>query len=387
MAVEKKAPTTKQLAARQRFADMRKKNSVERQPERPDASRPFESVGFDTFTGKQIDASDAVYTPAYTTTQKQHTMYSEATVAEITPFRPKKGELVIDETKTYEFELCTRREEGRPKDKDSGLPLGLGFQPSFSIPNQGVALNKAANKWESWRYIEGQPSCFVSEQPQLENYEPKDISRMLGQPENDLEFRDGRMLVRGDISGKLRLQALFLSDFFIENPNPKEKKPAMWMFKLNNPDAVVESQNDIEDLAFLTMSQARNCTITEMLAVSLLLGINIDDTSPAGMNRIKNAFLNKAKYDPNNPKGLQFFMEVINNPATKMKYIFAQGLFRGLISTIQAPGKLTWAKLATPILDLRGTTPTADELTARAIDKDKIVLALMAELEQQLNNA
>lgn len=354
MAVTKKAPTEKQLIARANFANMRRQ-------------------GNPVTLHHQIE------------TQTTHHM-SEATVSQITPFRPKKGELVIDEAKTYEFELCTKREASRAKDKDTGLPLGLGFQPSFSVPNRGMAWNKKTEKYENWRYIEGQSSCFVSEQPELEDYDPKDVDRMLGQPENDLEFRDGRMLVRGDISGKLRMQAMFLSDYFIENTKPKIKPPAMWLFKLNNPDAVVAEQNDIDDLAFRTMSQARNCTVTEMLAVSSLLGINIDDMSDAGLNRIKNAFLNKAKYDPNNPKGLQFFTEIINSPATKMKYILSQSLLRGIISTTQLPGKLTWANLKTPILDLKGAIQTVDELTGRAIDKEKGVLALLAELEIQINN-
>lgn len=316
---------------------------------------------------------------------------SEETVAEIKPYRPKKGAPAIDEGKMYEFELCTRRESSRAIDKETDLPLGSGFQPSYSIPNRGTGWNTKTKKWETWRYIEGQPSCFVSEQPELtenEGYEKADIDKILGQPENDLEFRDGRMHVRGDHSGKLRMQALLLSDYFVDNEKPRVAVPAMYKFKLNNPDAVIEEQNDIEDLAFRTMTQARNCTITEMLAISLLLGINIEDTSPAGMNKIKNQFLHKAKYNPANPRSkdaLQQFMEIINNPTTKIKYIFAQGLTRGLLSTLQLPGKLTWAKLEAPILELDGKIPTVDELTVRAIDKEKVVVELLTELETQLS--
>ena len=69
-----------------------------------------------------------------------------------------------------------------------------------------------------------------------------------------------------------------------------------------------------------------------------------------------------------------------------MKYILSQSLLRGIISTTQLPGKLTWANLKTPILDLKGAIQTVDELTGRAIDKEKGVLALLAELEIQINN-
>lgn len=312
----------------------------------------------------------------------------EATVAEIKPYRPKKGVPVIDEDKMYEFELVTRNEAIRPVDKETGLPLGSGYPPSSSIPNFGTAYNAKTKKYENWRYIEGQPSPFVSEQTEITDYEKKEIDTMLAEGQNDLEFRDGKMLVRGDSSGKLRLEVMFLSDYFVGNEKPRHKVQQSRMFRLNNPDAVIEEQNDIEDLAFRTMTQARNCTITEMLAISALLGINIDDTSSAGMNRIKNAFLTKAKYNPAYPKGkqaLEQFVEIINNPTTKMKYLINQGLLRGLLSTTMQPGKLVWAKLDAPILELTGKLPTADELTARAIDKEEIVVNLLVELETQIN--
>lgn len=309
----------------------------------------------------------------------------EQTVAEIKPYRPKKGQLVLTEEKVYEFELVYRNEAARPVDKKTGLPLGSGFPPSKSVPNRGNGFNKKTNKWENWRYIEGQPSIWVSEQPELADWDKIDVDKLMGEGQNDLEFRDGRMLIRGDAAGQLKIQALMVSEYFVDCEKPRKATQPAFKFKLNNPDAIIEEQNDYEDLAFRTMQQARNCTITEMLAVSSLLGINIDDTSPAGMNRIKNQFLSKAKYDPKNPQGLQFFMDVINNPATKMKYTISQGLLTGLISTTQQPGKLTWTKLNTPILDLTGKLATTDELVARAIDAEKAVVDLLTELEKQLS--
>jgi hypothetical protein len=161
----------------------------------------------------------------------------------------------------------------------------------------------------------------------------------------------------------------------------------MWQFKLNNPEVAVADQNDLWDLAYRTETQARNCTITEMLAVSLLLNINIEDQSPAGLARIKNQFLARAKYQDTNPKGkerLEQFMEIINNPTTKLKYIFAQGLSHGILSTQLHPGKLSWAKLDTPILALDGVISTVDELAARWVDKEDVVVELLAEVEKQL---
>jgi hypothetical protein len=330
--------------------------------------------------------------------QSSTTKYMEATVAEIEAYRPKKGQLEINEDKLYEFELNIPeeiRKSNMPVDKATGLPIGTGYRASTSFPNWGIAWNQKAKMgkgdWEKWRYIQGQPSCWVSEQPELADYEKKDIDTLLGDATggSDLEFKDGKLLVRGDANGQLTIQALMLSDYNIDNPKPRKKRPAIECFKLNNPDVLVEQGNDINDLAYATETQARNCTITEMLAVASLIGINIDDTTPAGLNRIKYAFLGKAKYDPRNPKGkeaLEQFMSIINNPTTKMKYLINQALLRGILSTTQLPGKLTWASMEAPILELGGKQSTADELSARAIDKEKPVLELLAELETQIKN-
>jgi hypothetical protein len=312
----------------------------------------------------------------------------ENTVADLKPFRAGKRKIAVDEEKIYEFELVTRYEASRPRDKKTDTPLGSGWPPSFSYPNHGTAYNEAKKKFENWRFIEGQPSIFVSEQPELENYEKEEIHEMLGQAENQLEFKDGRLMVRGDNSGQLRLQALFAQDYFEQNEHPRRKNmPKAHMFRLNNPDAILEKSLTQKDLAFSTMQQARNCTITEMLAVSLIMGIDITDTSNAGLNRIKNAFLQKAEYDPRNPKGLEFFMQVINSPDTKAKFIFSQGLSKGIISADQIPGKLTWAKPQTAILDLTGVKAPADELTALVIDRDVKAIEVMKEIEVQLENS
>lgn len=306
------------------------------------------------------------------------------TVADIKPFRAKKSQIAVDEGKIYEFELVTRYESSRPRDKKTDTPLGSGWPPSFVYPNHGTAYNANTKKFENWRFIQGQPSIFVNEQVELQNYEKEEIHEMLGQSENQIDFKDGRLLVRGDQSGQLLLQALFAQDYFESNEKPRKKQPKQFMFRLNNPDTVLEKSLTEKDLAFRTMQQARGCTVTEMLAVSLVMGIDVSDTSISGLNRIKNAFLSRAEYDPKNPEGLQFFMQVINNPGTKTKYIFAQGFAKGLISSEQIPGKLTWAKPGTAIMDLKGDIMPADELTSLVITRDALAIEIMKELENQL---
>lgn len=309
----------------------------------------------------------------------------EALVADIKPYKTKKGTPKIEDDKVYEFELCTRYESSRPVDKKSGAPLGMGYPPVFSFPNRGIAWNEKAKKFENWRFIQGQPSIFISEQTELAEYEKREIDEMLAQEENTIDFLDGKLLIN-TAGGRLKLEALFAQDYFEGNEKKRKNPPAVWMFRMNNPDLVIEQMNNNDDLQYEAMKQAREKTdVTGMLAASFLLGINIDDRTPAGLARIKNAFLNKAKFDPKNPKGLETFLEILDNPATKMKFMFSQAFATGLISKDQQPGKLTWQKLNTEITDLKGGRDVVEELTNRAVEKEPVIVELLAQIESQIN--
>lgn len=312
-------------------------------------------------------------------------MDGTTTVAELKTKLPtkKSGKIEIDDTKIYEYELCTRYEATRVKDKKTDTPLGSGWPPHFSYPNHGTAINPKTKKPENWRYIEGQSSLWVSEQPELADLDKKEINTLLGEDSNQLNFKDGRMLVRGDAAGVLRREALEISDYFEGNPNPYQKKPSIHMFRLNNPDAAVSNSILQMEKEFKTMEQAMNCSVEEMLAVSSLYNIDITDVSETGLNRIKKQFLDKAKYDPKNPKGMDFFIEAINNPETKVKYVFTQGLLKGIISVDQQPGQLTWAAPNTAIMEI-GRKPV-EQLTQAVMAKDKKVVEIMLEISKQLN--
>lgn len=303
------------------------------------------------------------------------------TIAEIKPPRVKKNAPVIEEEKAYEFELVTSYESRRPKDKED-RPLGSGYPPSFTFPNSGIAYDELTKKTRNWRYIEGQPSIWVDEQPSLDQYEKRDIHQLLGQEENQLEFRDGKMMIVG--IQKLRLQALMNMDYFDGKTTRYRQVNKQYYFRLNNPDAAIQTAIDAIQINYDAMQVAMNCTVEEMLAASFTMGINIDDQSDAGLNRIKKEFLLKAQYDHKNPKGIEWFHTIMNNPATRITYVFSQGLIKGIISANQQPGKLTWAKPNTAILDLSGKINTADELTARAIDREELVLEVMGQIEKQL---
>lgn len=308
------------------------------------------------------------------------------TVAELKPgtIKKKSGNIEIDENKVYEYELCVRHESTRPLDKKSGEPLGKGYPPHFSFPNHGTAINPKTKKPENWRYIEGQSSIWVSDQTEFVDLDRKEINTLLGEDVNQLNFKNGVLTVRGDAAGILRRTALEVSDYFEGKETPYQQKSPLYKFRLNNPDAIVTDGILQKEKVHKTMSQALDCSVAEMLAVSSLLGIDINDTSDNGLNRIKNAFLDKATYDPRNPKALDFFISVINDPTTKVKYVFSQGFEKGIISVNQQPGKLTWAAPNTPIMDLAVRKPV-EELTGMVIAKDKKVIEIMLEVSKQLN--
>lgn len=310
------------------------------------------------------------------------------TVAEIKAPRPAKKQAFNDEQKVYEFEMTRDWSRYKPVDKKTEKPLGSPYPPVYGLPNEGIAwdadfdngVGKTKGKVRNWRYIEGQPSIWVDEQPQLENYEKQEIYTMLGQSENQLELRNGKLIVRG--MQKTRLHAMMVQDEF--EGNEKQYKPQPYSFRLVNPDVQVQIDLTSIQLTYDAMNMAMNCSVEEMLAVCFIMGINIDDITEAGINRIKKEFLLKAQYDPKNPKGIEFFMSVMNNPATRIKYVFSQGLSQGVISINQQPGKLTWAKPNTPALDLVGKIGLIDELTAMVIDKNDKAIKVLEEVEKQL---
>lgn len=288
--------------------------------------------------------------------------------------------VIKDEHKTYEFELCTSYASVRPVDRKTDKPIGSPYPPYFSFPNHGIAISDG--KARNWRYIEGQPSIWVDEQPQLENYEKNDIHQLLGQDENQLAFINGKMIVVG--VQKLRLDALYALDYFEGNQTPYKQINKQYMFRLNNPDAAVSTTLDAIELEYQAMQLAHEATIEQMLAAAFTMGIDINDQSEKGLRKIKMEFLTKAKYDHKNPKGIKFFMDIMSTPATRIKYIFSQGLTEGLISGTQQQGKLTWAKPNTVIFPIEGRLSLTDELTAMVLERNEKAIKIMNTIDEQL---
>jgi len=286
--------------------------------------------------------------------------------------------------KTYEFELIQTVDQGKPVDRDNGKPLDAPYPRIFTRPNSGIAIDEATGVARAWRYIVGQPSIWVEDQVSLEKVDKKVIDAMLGAEENQIEFIRGKCLVRG--IEKLKYHALCIHDAY--EAKKRQYKPVPRIYRLTNPDKEVQRALGIEDLEFKALKLAHECTEEEMLQSAYTMGINVDDITPSGINIIKSQFRSKAKYDPKNPKALeslQFFITVMENPMTKIKYIFHQGLKQGIISVSQQEGKLTWAAPNTAIMDMDAKKNVVDILTGMVLERNELAMTVYETIRNEVS--
>jgi hypothetical protein len=307
-----------------------------------------------------------------------------------TPIKRAKAPHVTEEDKVYSFQLVHEFPKSwKPVDKKTGQSLNSPYPPVFSIPNEGIAFDEdyidedgnKAPRTREWRYIEGQPSIWSDEQVGLAGMDDKKIYDLLGQEHNQIEFKDGKLNVRG--IEKLKLQALMVQDAF--EGKKQQYRPKIRTYRLNNPDAIIADQMSQMDKEFYAQKLAYELSTEKMLEACFVMGINIDDQTDSGLKRIKLAFLQKARYDAGNPKGLDWFTGIVSSPVTHITYVFSQAFEQGILSATQQPGKLTWAKANTPVMDITTATNIVDQLVGRYIDGEEKVLKLLTEVERQLS--
>jgi len=295
---------------------------------------------------------------------------------------------ILEEDKVYEFELIQSYTAGKPVDKKTGKALGHPYPPRSGWPNEGIAFDedykdengKSKPQARQWRYIEGQPSIWVDEQDGLMGMDKDQINELLGQEENQIWFIDGKLRVRG--IEKLKLQALMVQDYF--EGKKRQYRVKNRTYRLNNPDAIIADQMSHIEAEYYAKKQAMECTIEQMVECAYVMGIDISDQTDEGIRRIRLQFLQKATFDAKNPKQLEWFTSIVNNPATHVTYVFGQGIAQGIISGNQQLGKLTWAKANQPIMDINSNTNIPDQLVAMYLDDDPKVFKLLDEVEKQL---
>ena len=296
---------------------------------------------------------------------------------EVTQRQPK----VSEEDKVYVYQLVQEYpNEWKPVDKKNGKPLYPPYPKHFTLPNEGMAFDEETKRARNWRFIEGQPSIWVDEQPELANVDKDEIHTMLGQEENQFHFEFGTLHVRG--VEKMKRQALEIQDCF--EGKKKQYRPKLRTFRLVNPEVAVDNAMSHLDKQFNAEKMARELTDEQMIECAYIMGINTDDLSDAGIKKIRLEFLTRSKYDPKNPKALDWFTGIIGSPVTHITYVFRKAIEDGELSVTQIPGKLTWSQAGLAIMDIPGESTAVDYLSSLYIEGDEKVIRLVEELEGKM---
>jgi len=280
----------------------------------------------------------------------------------------------MPEVKTYEYELLETHAPYQPSDQNNtALKLGNGFPPLYSVPNSGVTLDEKSNA-RAWRLIQGQPSIWNDEQKGLDEMSKRQIDSLLSRPENKLEFRNGKLMVRS--VEKLKIKALEMSDLFEGKKDQYQVKNRV--YRLNNPDEMVNKALDKQAKQFEALKIAYDATTEEMLAYAHVIGINTDDQSEAGLNKIKSAFISQASLNP------ETFVELFSNPANKIKFTIKDAIAKGVISFSQVQNRLTWVQQGTEIMPVNGNGDVIGEVADKVIKKDKEAVKMYEMLQTLL---
>ena len=293
------------------------------------------------------------------------------------------------EDKVFNFQLIQEfPHKWMPTDKRTGRALTPPYPHHYILPNSGVAYDEdykdedgnLSPRAREWRYIEGQPSIWVDEQPLLQGMEDKAIAKMLGDDRNELKFEYGQLNVRS--IQKLKLKALQVQDAF-EGKNI-QYRPVLRTYKLNNPEKDVREEMTLIEKEYAAQKMAYECTVEHMIECAFIMGIPTDDQSESGLAKIKLEFIKRARYDRENPKALDWFTGILVNPITHVEYVFAQGLSQGILSTTQQMGRLTWSTPNQAIMDINPNGNVLSQLMERYNADDIQTVRLVAELEKQI---
>lgn len=303
--------------------------------------------------------------------KKGNPNFGRKPVGEVNIFTDSEDYNVDDLDKVYNFELVKTYELYKPEivvitGKNSEKSVGKSdtvYPPNFAIPNSGLAWDEENNRQRAWRFINTEESIWVDEQRDLSKEEEGSI---LASDDNQLEFKNGRLSVRG--IEKSKLAALMIQDMY--EGKKKKLKNAPPVYRLLNPDAILKSTQDTLDLAFNAESAARNASKREMYEFASVLGISLEQTE-AG---VRKDFILAAKSNP------AYFMKHFVNPKNKYQYAFREAVKNNLIAVNKNSGKLIWAESKAEITSIAPNADVADQLAERAVNKESDILELFEQL-------
>jgi len=286
-------------------------------------------------------------------------------------FGKKNVQVVSDLDKIYDFELIKTYEiykpevviiTGRNSEKSVGKSDTL-YPPTYAIPNSGLAWDEEEGRQRAWRFINTEESIWIDEQRDLTKEEE---ASLLSNTDNQLEFKKGKLMVRG--IEKSKLAALMIQDMY--EGKKKQLKQIPPVYRLLNPEAILKSTQDILDLAWEAESAARACSSKEMLEFASVLGISLEQ-SEAG---IRKDFIVSAKSNPT------YFVKHFVNPKNKYQYAFSEAVKNDLITVNKNSGKLIWSESKAEITSIAPNADVAQQLAERAVNKESEILALFEQL-------
>ena len=286
-------------------------------------------------------------------------------------FGKKNVQVVDDLDKIYDFELIKTHAlykpevvviTGRNSERSVGKSDSL-YPPTFAIPNSGLAWDEENNRQRAWRFINTEESIWVDEQRELSK---EDEGILLSSDDNQLEFKKGKLMVRG--IEKSKLAALMVQDMFEGKKKQLKKIPPI--YRLLNPEAILKSTQDSLDLSWEAEKAARDASVNEMLEFASVLGISLEQ-SEAG---IRKDFIVIAKSNP------AYFVKHFVNPKNKYQYAFSEAVKNNLISVNKNSGKLIWSDSKAEITSIAPNADVAGQLAERAVDKEQEILALFEQV-------
>lgn len=286
-------------------------------------------------------------------------------------FGKKSVQVVDDLDKIYDFELIKTHGLYKPEivvitGRNSERSVGKSdtlYPPTFAIPNSGLAWDEENNRQRAWRFINTEESIWIDEQRELSK---EDEANLLASDDNQLEFKKGKLMVRG--IEKSKLAALMIQDMY--EGKKKQLKRIPPVYRLLNPEAILKSTQDNLDISWEAESAARSASSKEMYEFASVLGISLEQ-SDAG---IRKDFIVMAKANPT------YFIKHFVNPKNKFQYAFSEAIKNNLISVNKDSAKLIWSESKAEITSIAPNADVAQQLADRAVNKEQEILALFEQL-------
>lgn len=277
-------------------------------------------------------------------------------------FGKKQVEGLNDFDKVYTFVLTRTFEKYKPVDSETGQRLANPYPPKYRLPNEGRTIDDATGKNRIWRCLKGIDTIWVDEQEGIE------ASDLTNDDFEDLEFNDGRFIVRG--FEKNKLAALLNMDSFQDKKYKKAN--SVTAFRLVDEEADINKALSSLDEEYEALKIAKECSDDEMLPFAYVLGINVDQAA----NGVRKDFILRAKSNP------AYFLKYFVDPKNEISYLVHSALSNNIISGSAIEGKLVWAESKKVIMDSPKGADISAEIARLVMQNNEDAVKLVEQLKK-----